>query len=403
MLKGKKIILGITGSIAAYKAAYLTRLLIKEGAEVQVILTPAGSEFITPVTMSALSGKPVLSTFFKSNDGSWNSHVDLGLWADAMIIAPATANTLGKMVTGICDNFLLTTYLSVRCPVFIAPAMDLDMFMHPSTIKNIATLKSWGCNVIEPGTGFLASGLEGKGRMEEPEIIVEKLNSHFSRLHNRETLKGKRVMVTLGPTNEPIDPVRFISNYSSGKMGFALVNELAARGAEVKVVAGTVQLHQQENPLIERFDVKSAREMLDHCKDIFPTCHVAIMAAAVCDYAPADYQPSKIKRAEKELVLKLMPNPDIAAEMGKIKKPGQLLAGFALETDNAIENASKKLTAKNLDFIVVNSLSNPGSGFMTDTNQVTILNRRHEASEFGLKTKNEVAADIVDYIENLMQ
>ncbi|WP_026475297.1 bifunctional phosphopantothenoylcysteine decarboxylase/phosphopantothenate--cysteine ligase CoaBC [Alkaliflexus imshenetskii] len=402
MLEGKKIILGITGSIAAYKAAFLLRLLIKEGAEVQVIITPAGKEFITPVTLSALSNRPVLGAFFENRDGTWHSHVDLGLWADAFVIAPATANTMGKMVTGICDNLLVTTYLSARCPVFIAPAMDLDMFQHPSTIQNIKTLQEWGCHVIEPGTGALASGLSGKGRMEEPEVIVEKLKTFFSDSIKKKTLTGKRVMVTAGPTYESIDPVRFIGNYSSGKMGFAIVEELAARGAQVDLIAGPVHVELSGSVLINRVDVKSARQMYEACCNSFPYCDAAIMAAAVSDYAPAGYHTSKIKRSGENLRIELVANPDIAKEMGQMKRDGQILAGFALETDNEEANAGKKLISKNLDFIVLNSLAQAGAGFMTDTNRITILNRENKKEEFALKSKRDVAVDIVDYLEKLM-
>lgn len=398
MLQGKKIILGITGSIAAYKAAFLLRLLMKEGAEVQVIITPAGKEFITPVTLSALSGKPVLGTFFENRDGTWHSHVDLGLWADLMLIAPASANTLAKMANGICDNLLLTTYLSAKCPVVIAPAMDLDMFAHPATQKNIEILSNWGCKVIEPGTGVLASGLHGKGRMEEPEAIVEQLKAFFTAEEKKKSFAGKRIMITAGPTHEAIDPVRFIGNYSSGKMGFAIAEELALRGAVVDLIAGPVQL-TTHHANIRRYDVVSAMEMYQKASELFPRTNGAVMAAAVADFTPVEKAEQKIKRAGDSFTLEMKANPDIARAMGQMKQPGQVLAGFALETDNAEANAAGKLQSKNLDFIVLNSLADPGSGFMVDTNRITILDRENKKMEFPLKSKREVASDIVDYLE----
>ena len=399
-MKGKKIILGITGSIAAYKAAYLLRLLKKEEAEVQVLITPAGKEFITPATLSALSGRPVLGTFFETKDGTWNSHVDLGLWADAMIIAPASANTMAKMATGTCDNLLLTTYLSARCPVFIAPAMDLDMFSPPATQNNISLLKERGCMIIEPGTGVLASGLHGKGRMEEPEMIVEKLRDFFNK---EKSLAGKRIMIPAGPTYENIDPVRFIGNYSSGKMGFAIAEELANRGATVELIAGPVQLQVANKKLINRTDVVSAHEMYDKSIEIFPTVDAAIMVAAVADYAPAVKSSQKIKRKTKNIQLKLKANPDIAAAMGELKKPSQILAGFALETENAEKNAFKKLLSKGLDFIVLNSLAEQGAGFMVDTNRITIIDKENKKKEFPLKKKSEAAKDVVDTLQLKME
>ncbi|WP_301758518.1 bifunctional phosphopantothenoylcysteine decarboxylase/phosphopantothenate--cysteine ligase CoaBC, partial [uncultured Muribaculum sp.] len=353
MLKGKHIILGISGGIAAYKSAYLLRLLVKAGAEVQVVMTPAAKEFITPVTMSALSGKPVVSEFFTANTGEWHSHVDLGLWADAMIIAPATASTIAKMANGVADNMLITTYLSAKAPVFIAPAMDLDMFAHPSTTRNLELLRSYGNHIIEPASGELASHLVGKGRMEEPEVIASVLDRFFDR---GMSLAGKHIMITAGPTYEKIDPVRFIGNYSSGKMGYAIAEEAASRGADVTIVSGPVAL-KAVNPRIKVVDVESAREMLEACERIFPSCDTAIMCAAVADYAPAHPADRKIKREHDDLpVIELVKNSDIAATLGAMKKPGQRLVGFALETDNEMSNALHKLKAKNLDMIVMNSL-----------------------------------------------
>lgn len=401
MLKGKKIILGITGSIAAYKAAFLLRLLMKEGADVQVIVTPAGKEFITPVTLSALSGRPVLGTFFENRDGTWHSHVDLGLWADLMVIAPASANTMAKMANGICDNLLLTTYLSAKCPVFIAPAMDLDMYAHPATQKNINALEGWGCKVIEPGTGVLASGLHGKGRMEEPEAILHQIISFFQSSEKKKSLIGKCIMVTAGPTHEAIDPVRFIGNYSSGKMGFAIAEELAARGARVDLIAGPVQM-KVENRNINRIDVVSASEMFEKSRELFPHADGAVMAAAVGDFSPVEAARHKIKRTGQNFTLQLKANPDIAKNMGEIKKKGQVLVGFALETENEENNAIVKLKAKNLDFVVLNSLASPGSGFMVDTNRITIIDKENKTVEFPLKSKKEAASDVVDYLEKFM-
>lgn len=401
MLKGKKIILGVTGSIAAYKAAIILRLLVKQGADVQVLITAAGKEFITPLTLSALSGKPVLSEFFGTKDGSWHSHVDLGLWADAMLIAPATAATMGKLVNGIADNLLITTYLSARCKVFIAPAMDLDMFQHPSTAKNIEILAERGCEIIEPGTGELASGLSGKGRMEEPEAIVEQLEAYFTLSDKSKPLSGKRLLVTAGPTYEAIDPVRFVGNYSSGKMGFAIAGELARRGAFVDLISGPVHI-TVSHPLINRIDVNSAIEMYNECVARFPSSDGAVMSAAVSDFRPQEVAEYKIKRSGDNMLLNLVPNPDIAAELGKMKRPNQLLVGFALETNNEVANAQKKLESKNLDFIVLNSLAEKGAGFMSDTNKISIISRKNKIDEFPLKDKALVAADIVDYMENLI-
>ena len=393
-LEGKKIILGITGSIAAYKAAILLRLLTREGAEVRVVMTPAAKEFITPVTMSALSGHPVVSEFFASNDGTWHSHVDLGLWADAMVIAPLTAATMGKMAHGIADNMLVTTYLSARCPVFVAPAMDLDMFGHPSTQQNLDILKSYGNIVIEPGEGALASGLHGKGRMEEPERIVELV---FASIGSKKKLLNKTFLVTAGPTFEKIDPVRFIGNYSSGKMGFAIASELAEQGARVILVTGPTHL-SLSHPMVETIRVESAGEMLEACVEHFGTCDGAVMSAAVADFTPAHPASQKTRRGRDNWSLELKPTTDIAAALGASKREGQVLVGFALETHDELANARKKLAKKNLDLIVLNSLNDPGAGFRTDTNKVTILDRYNNSEEFELKSKASVAADIVEKI-----
>ncbi|MFT3738193.1 MAG: bifunctional phosphopantothenoylcysteine decarboxylase/phosphopantothenate--cysteine ligase CoaBC [Breznakibacter sp.] len=400
MLKGKKIILGVTGSIAAYKAAYLLRLLMKEGAEVQVLMTPAGKEFVTPVTMSALSNKPVLGEFFQTKDGTWNSHVDLGLWADLMLIAPASANTLGKMVAGICDNLLLTTYLSAKCPVMIAPAMDLDMYAHPATQANLQRLAGLGCVILEPGTGELASGLFGKGRMEEPEAIVRRVRTFFAG-GDSSPLAGRKVMVTAGPTYEKLDPVRFIGNYSSGKMGYALASQLALHGAQVTLVTGPTSL-TVENGAIDVVKVESAQQMYDQCTALFPHMDAAVMAAAVADYTPVTQADEKIKRKSDTLSIEMKATKDIAAELGAKKKPGQLLVGFALESHDLEQNAQKKLKAKNLDFIVLNQAGKEGVGFNVDTNQITIIHCNGQRREFGLKRKDEVALDIVKEMESLI-
>lgn len=395
MLKGKHIILGISGGIAAYKSVYLLRLLIKAGAEVQVIITPNGKEFITPVTLSSLSGKPVISEFFTANTGEWHSHVDLGLWADAMIIAPATASTIGKMVSGVADNMLITTYLSSKSKVFVAPAMDLDMWKHPSTQRNIETLRADGVSIIEPGAGELASHLVGKGRMEEPENIVKVLDDYFSQT---EDLKGKKVLITAGPTYENIDPVRFIGNYSSGKMGFAIAEECANRGAEVTLVCGPVSI-KTKNPNINRVDVVSAKEMCNKCVNLFADTDIAILSAAVADYAPATCSESKIKREKTDsMTIELVKNPDIAATLGKMKSDSQMLVGFALETDNEKENAIRKINNKNLDWIVLNSLKDKEAGFQKDTNKITMLSRIGQEIPFDAKLKTEVAKDIIDTI-----
>lgn len=398
MLKGKHIVLGITGSIAAYKAAVLARLLVKEGAEVQVVMTALAKEFITPLTMATLTRKPILVDFYNPENGDWNSHVDLGLWADLMLIAPATANTIGKMASGIADNLLLTTYLSAKCPVVVAPAMDLDMYRHPATQQNLVVLRSFGNIIIEPEDGELASGLVGKGRMEEPENIVRLLEHCFAA---QAELAGKKVLVTAGPTYEKIDPVRFIGNYSTGKMGFALAEEFARRGAEVVLVAGPVTL-TTGHPSIRRIDVGSAAEMYAEVIAVAADCDVVVSCAAVADFTPKEKAVSKIKREGENLCLELQPTQDIAAELGKRKKAGQLLVGFALETDNEKDNAFQKLKRKNLDLIVLNSLKDKGAGFGGDTNKVTMIDRREHIQEYALKSKNEVAIDIVDRVKNLL-
>ena len=390
-MKGKNIVLGITGSIAAYKAAILIRALIKKGAEVQVVITPAGKEFITPITLSALTSKPVISEFFAQRDGTWNSHVDLGLWADAMIVAPATASTIGKMANGIADNMLITTYLSMKAPVFVAPAMDLDMFAHPSTQKNLETLRSYGNYIIEPGEGELASHLVGKGRMEEPEKIVEVLETFFAQ---QQDLKGKNILITAGPTYEKIDPVRFIGNYSSGKMGYALAEECASRGAKVTLVSGPVTLNIS-HPNIKKIDVESAQEMYESAKEAFMKADAGILCAAVADFTPEMVANHKIKREKDDLTLHLKPTQDIAASLGKLKQSNQVLVGFALETNDEQQNAKGKLERKNFDFIVLNSLNDKGAGFRVDTNKITIIDKE-EITPYPLKSKTEVASDIID-------
>ena len=394
MLKGKKIVLGITGSIAAYKACLIIRELVKRGAEVQVVITPAGKEFITPITLSALTQKPVISDFFSQRDGTWHSHVALGLWADAMLIAPCTASTLGKMANGIADNMLITTYLSMKAPVFIAPAMDLDMYAHPTTQQNMERLRSFGNHIIEPQSGFLASGLEGKGRMEEPQKIVDVLSEHLSGEYS--PLKGKRIMVTAGPTYEKIDPVRFIGNYSSGKMGIALAQECARRGADVTLILGPVSSPlSNAHPQLSIIHVTTCLEMRDAAVETFSKCDAAILCAAVADFRPAEVAEQKIKRVGDSLDIHLIPNPDIAAELGQMKREGQLLVGFALETNDEQQNAEKKLEKKNLDFIVLNSLRNEGTCFQSDENQIAIISRQGR-KDYEKKPKTEVAKDIID-------
>jgi len=393
MLSGKKIVLGVSGSIAAYKTAIITRLLVKEGADVKVIMTPSAHDFITPITLSTLSKNPVLTHFAKDETGEWNNHVELGLWADALVIAPASANTIGKMAHGICDNLLIATYLSARCPVFFAPAMDLDMLNHPSTQSNISSLVSWGNQLIEPGFGELASGLTGTGRMAEPEEIV----LHLQRFFSSKKLNGKKALVTAGPTHEAIDPVRFIGNNSSGKMGFAVAEALAREGADVKLVSGPTTL-QVNHPKIELRKVTSAEEMYLACRDVFPASDITVLSAAVADYRPLIKADQKIKKTDSNLVVELTKTHDIAAELGKLKKNGQIIVGFALETENEVANAEKKITSKNFDLIVLNSLNDTGAGFGGDTNKVSIIDRQNGVKQFTLKSKQEVAVDIVNAI-----
>lgn len=407
MLKGKHIVLGITGSIAAYKSCLIIRELIKKGAEVQVVITPAGKEFITPITLSALTHKPVVSEFFSQRDGTWNSHVDLGLWADAMLIAPATASTIGKMAHGVADNMLITTYLSMKAPVFVAPAMDLDMYAHPSTQNNLDTLRSYGNIIIEPQSGFLASGLEGKGRMEEPVRIVEELEKFLNATPDDSRVacpatpsQEKTILITAGPTYEKIDPVRFIGNYSSGKMGFALAEECARRGMQVTLIAGPVSL-ECSSP-INRIDVESCEEMYNAAIEEFPNVDAAILCAAVADYRPAEVADTKIKRHDDEdLTLRLLPNKDIAAELGRRKQQNQRLVGFALETNDEEKNAQKKLAKKNFDFIVLNSTRNEGTTFRSDDNQISIISYNGK-KDFAKKPKSEVARDIIDELERIL-
>lgn len=398
-MKGKHIILGITGGIAAYKSASLARLFVKAGAEVQVIMTPNAKEFITPLTLSTLTGKPVISEFFTANTGQWNSHVDLGLWADAMVIAPATASTIAKMANGVADNMLVTTYLSAKAPVFVAPAMDLDMMAHPTTTHNLQLLESYGNHIIQPAEGELASHLIGKGRMEEPEKIFDALDNFFS---GDNSLNGVKIMITAGPTREKIDPVRYIGNFSTGKMGYALADEAARRGAEVTVISGPVSV-EPRHASVTVVRVESAKEMAAECEKLFADSDIAIMSAAVADYAPAFVATKKIKREKDELpVIQLVKNPDIAATLGTKKTANQLLIGFALETDAEFANALDKLKRKNLDMIVLNSLRDSGAGFGVDTNKVTLFTADGSARSFPLKSKREVAADIIDAIVKMM-
>ena len=396
ILNGKHIVLGVTGSIAAYKAAFLVRLLMKRGAEVQVVMTPAGKEFITPLTLSTLTRKPVVSEFFDRRDGSWNSHVDLGQWADAMLIAPCTASTIGKMASGVADNMLITTYYSMKAPVFIAPAMDLDMYRHPVTQQNLETLRSIGNIIIEPASGELASQLVGKGRMQEPEDIVAALEEYFTK---QAQLSKKKVLITAGPTYEQIDPVRFIGNWSTGKMGFALAEECAQRGADVTLIAGPVNL-TTEHPNIRRIDVKSAHQMYEAAMANFPDSDAAILCAAVADFTPSVTSDTKIKR-KGDMTITLKPTEDIAAALGAIKRPDQRMVGFALETDNEASNAQGKLERKNLDFIVLNSLRDEGAGFGYDTNKVTLIDRKG-SQELPLQSKKNVAKAIIDKLAGLL-
>lgn len=391
VLKGRRIVLGVTGSIAAYKSCMIVRLLVKAGAEVQVVMTPAAKEFVSPLTFSTLTKKAVVSEFFDRRDGSWHSHVALGLWADAMLVAPATASTIAKFANGVADNMLTTTYLSMRCPVFLAPAMDVDMYNHPATQANLHTLAKYGNHIIAPRAGELASGLDGKGRMEEPERIVDALASYFSKSMD---LAGKKILVTAGPTYEKIDPVRFIGNYSSGKMGYSLAEECATRGAEVVLVSGPVAI-SLENPNIRIVHVESAEEMFNIATKEFADCDDAILCAAVADFTPCSTADSKIKRGNDGMTIELKPTKDIAASLGRLKKPGQHIVGFALETDNERANALQKLEKKNLDFIVLNSLKDKGAGFAVDTNKVSIISRT-STKDFPLKSKKAVASDIID-------
>ncbi|WP_277236198.1 bifunctional phosphopantothenoylcysteine decarboxylase/phosphopantothenate--cysteine ligase CoaBC [Phocaeicola salanitronis] len=397
-MEGKKIVLGITGSIAAYKAAVLTRALIKKGAEVQIVITPAGKEFITPITLSALTSKPVISEFFAQRDGTWHSHVDLGLWADAMLIAPATASTIGKMAHGIADNMLVTTYLSMKAPVFVAPAMDLDMFAHPSTQHNLNILRSYGNHIIEPASGELASHLTGKGRMEEPEKIVEVLENFFAQ---SQRLAGKKILITAGPTYEKIDPVRFIGNYSSGKMGYALAESCAESGAEVILISGPVSLNTR-HPAIRRIDVESAEEMYKAATEFYPACDAGILCAAVADFTPETVAPNKIKREKDDLLIKLKPTRDIAAALGQMKQPHQRLIGFALETHDELAHAQEKRKRKNFDFIVLNSLNDKGAGFRYDTNKITIVDESGH-TPYPLKSKQEAANDIIGKLASILE
>lgn len=400
MLKGKHIILGISGGIAAYKSVSLLRLFVKAGAEVQVVITPSGKEFITPVTLSALSGKPVISEFFTANTGSWNSHVDLGVWADAMVIAPATASTIAKMANGVADNMLITTYLSAKSQVFVAPAMDLDMFAHPSTKRNIELLKSYGNIIIDSPSGELASHLVGKGRMEEPEEIFAVVEKFFAQ---KDDLKGRKVLITAGPTYEKIDPVRFIGNYSSGKMGYAIAEECADRGAKVTLVSGPVSI-KCNHKNVDIIRVESAEEMYNASVIAFEDSDVAILSAAVADYAPIYVSTSKIKREKQDIpVVKLKKNPDIAASLGQMKKSGQILVGFALETDNEVQNALDKIKRKNLDFIVLNSLADKNAGFGVDTNKITIIDDVASLTDYDLKSKKDVAKDIINHLVAKLQ
>lgn len=394
MLHGKKIVLGVCGSIAAYKSAVLVRLLVKAGAEVKVIMTPGAHDFITPLTLSTLSKNPVFSTFVKDGTGQWNNHVDLALWADAIVIAPATANTIARMANGLCDNLLLAVYLSARCPVFLAPAMDLDMLQHPATQANLHKIQSFGNHIIDPTYGELASGLTGTGRMAEPEEITSHLSAFFD---NHQRLKGKTALVTAGPTYEALDPVRFIGNHSTGKMGFAIAEVLADLGAQVNLVSGPTQQHTQ-HPGIRVIHVTSAEDMYTQCAALFPTADITVLSAAVADYRPTVVADQKIKKKDETLTLELTKTRDIAASLGKLKHNGQMLVGFALETEHERDNAIKKLTAKNFDFIVLNSLNDKGAGFGHDTNKISIIDRQNAVHDFVLKTKKEVARDIVNTI-----
>ncbi|MBG0861212.1 MAG: bifunctional phosphopantothenoylcysteine decarboxylase/phosphopantothenate--cysteine ligase CoaBC [Bacteroidales bacterium] len=402
MLKDKNILVGVTGGIAAFKTATIIRLLVREGADVKVIMTEHAKEFITPLSLATLSKNPVLTEFYNPENGEWHSHVDLGLWAHLFLIAPATANTIAKMANGIADNLLLTTYLSARCPVFVAPSMDMDMLNHPATVINIETLKAFGNTVLEPSSGELASGLTGKGRMAEPEDIVARVKSYFQKKKSYKPLKGKHILVNAGPTREPIDPVRFISNYSSGKMGIALADAAAGYGAEVELVLGPVNI-LPKNRAVKVIDVTTAESMASECISRFPFCDIAILSAAVADYAPSQTTERKIKVKGKEIILKLRPTTDIARAIGKLKKKTQFTAGFALETDNEIKNATGKLKQKNFDIIILNSLKDHGAGFEHDTNKITIIDKNNNIDKFELKSKEEAARDILDKIVSMIK
>lgn len=400
MLAGKHVLLGITGSIAAYKAAYIVRMLVKEGAEVKVLMTAAAKQFITPLTMATLSRNPILTEFFDPENGQWNSHVSLGMWADVFLIAPASANTLAKMASGVADNLLLTTYLSARCPVMAAPAMDLDMYAHPATQEALRILRSRGVEIVEAASGELASGLDGKGRMEDPETIVDRVRVLLGR---RESLRGRRALVTSGPTREAIDPVRFISNHSSGKMASAIAVELARRGADVTVVSGPAPV-RPSCAGVSVVDVTSAGEMYSAALEEYGRgCDITVLCAAVADFTPAAPRGSKIKKNGESMMLELVPTRDIAAAIGERRRPGEVVVGFALETDNAHDNAQDKLRRKNMDMIVLNSMRDPGAGFGVDTNRVTLFFRDGGSEELPLESKTAVASDIVDRIEKLLE
>ncbi|MBK9391978.1 MAG: bifunctional phosphopantothenoylcysteine decarboxylase/phosphopantothenate--cysteine ligase CoaBC [Bacteroidetes bacterium] len=402
MLKGKHILIGVTGGIAAYKTATIIRLLVKEGAEVKVVMTEHAKEFITPLTLSTLSKNPVLTAFYNVENGDWNSHVDLGLWADLYLIAPATANSIAKMAGGITNNLLLTAYLSARCPVFVAPSMDMDMLAHPSTTINIETLRAFGNTILEPSSGELASGLTGKGRMAEPEEIVKEINGFFTKKKSYKPLKGKHILINAGPTREQIDPVRYISNYSSGKMGIAIAQAASDLGAIVELVLGPVNISPAGANIIVT-NVTNAASMAEECISKFHKCDIAILSAAVADFTPAEVKNNKIKKDKTDLNLILKPTTDIAAALGKMKKKGQLLVGFALETDNEIENARKKLHSKNLDVVVLNSLKEEGAGFGHDTNKITLIDRNNIIDKFELKSKEEAAKDILNKVISMIQ
>ena len=402
MLKGKKILVGVTGGIAAYKTATIIRLLVKEGAEVKVIMTDHAREFITPLTLSTLSKNPVLTEFYNPENGDWNSHVDLGLWADLYLIAPATANSIAKMAAGIADNLLLTAYLSARCPVLVAPSMDVDMLNHPATTINIETLKAFGNIILEPPSGELASGLTGKGRMAEPEDIVKEILNFLSKKKTGKPLKGKKFLINAGPTREPLDPVRFLSNYSSGKMGVALADAAAEYGADVQLVLGPSDV-LPENSSVKVIHVTTAGSMADECILRFPGCDAAILSAAVADFTPEKAEEFKMKKNDKGITIKLIPTTDIAAELGRMKRSSQVLAGFALETDNEVKNATGKLKRKNLDFIVLNSLKDSGAGFGHDTNRITIIDKYNNIDKFELKSKQKAARDILDKVVSMFK